>query len=33
MCTTSSWDRGRMKFSEKAYISEKVMSLWLNCRK
>jgi len=26
MCTTSSWERGSTKFSEKAYIREKVMS-------
>ena len=28
-CTTSSWEKARMKFSEKAYIMEKVSRLWL----
>ena len=28
MWTTSSWDMGSTKFSEKAYNMEKVMSLW-----
>ena len=32
MCTTSSCEIGRTKFSEKAYISENVMSLWWNWR-
>jgi len=33
MWTTSSWEMGSTKFSEKAYIMEKVMSLWLYWRK
>ena len=26
--TTSSWERGRMKFSDLAYMVEKLMSFW-----
>ena len=31
-CTTSSWESGRRKFSEKMYMSPKVSALWCHFR-